>query len=352
MGILDKLFFSLSILSVVHAHNKYVCPTSFCGDFSLEYPFKLPDESPQNNCTYTNLSCNATLNYGTPIVNLPHVGDFYVRYINYLDTYIDLYDPEGCLMKRLMNNWNLSSSPFKVINQENYTFYTCPSSSNNITPFDFVPIGCLSNATHFTAATSLPTPDLPKKCEIIGTWQLPVFRLGQFDFDGRRDDLYLTWNHNVCQSCEDTDPQQDTGDPTSFWGAYGASPIFMPSVIVIGIVFTVCVLFTFKRRGRSDEIDIQPETATASTAPPHQEGIDDTKINTCTELIVINESKTNSGPDSSSHMCPICLEGYNSQDIVRSIAKCEHCFHADCIELWLRKNITCPVCRTTLSDVE
>ncbi|XP_073291160.1 putative RING-H2 finger protein ATL21A [Primulina huaijiensis] len=355
MGILDTLFYFFSILSVVHGQKQNVCPTTFCGGFSLDYPFKLPDKLPQNNCTYTNLFCNANLNYGTPVVTLPYGGDFYVRYIDYLDSYIELYDPEGCLMKRLMNKLNLSSSPFKVIAYENYTFYTCPSSPNNVTPLDTVLISCLSNSTSITVATSFPSSDLLSgyKCEVFGSWQLPVLGLGQFDLHGGGDDLYLTWNQAVCKSCEDT--QQNTDDSNNFLGAYVGSPIFMPSAVLMGLVFTICLLFMFKRRGSRDEInvpDIQPETATATTAPPHQEGLDDSKINTCTSLVIINESKTNSEPDSSSYICPICLEGYKSQDIVRSIAKCEHRFHADCIELWLRKNITCPVCRTTLSDVE
>lgn len=98
--------------------------------------------------------------------------------------------------------------------------------------------------------------------------------------------------------------------------------------------------------------DLQPESSSAAIAPPGSTagGLDDSKINSCTELVVISDSRINIGPDCNT--CSICLENYVPQDTVRSIAKCEHSFHAKCIELWLRKNRTCPVCRTDLADVE
>lgn len=76
-------------------------------------------------------------------------------------------------------------------------------------------------------------------------------------------------------------------------------------------------------------------------------GLDECKIKFCTESIVLGESPVIPGPDSNV-TCSICLEGNEVGDTVRRIRKCAHCFHAHCIELWLMKNNTCPVCRTIL----
>jgi hypothetical protein len=61
--------------------------------------------------------------------------------------------------------------------------------------------------------------------------------------------------------------------------------------------------------------------------------------------IVLGESRRVPGPNDG--CCWICLSEYNSKETVRCIPKCKHCFHADCIDEWLRMNITCPVCRNS-----
>jgi len=43
--------------------------------------------------------------------------------------------------------------------------------------------------------------------------------------------------------------------------------------------------------------------------------------------------------------CPICLEGYNENSIIRKL-NCSHIFHKDCIDSWLLKeSYKCPICR-------
>lgn len=44
-------------------------------------------------------------------------------------------------------------------------------------------------------------------------------------------------------------------------------------------------------------------------------------------------------------VCPICLSEYEQMDILRTIPHCNHYFHAHCIDGWLKKKGTCPLCR-------
>lgn len=41
--------------------------------------------------------------------------------------------------------------------------------------------------------------------------------------------------------------------------------------------------------------------------------------------------------------CSICLDGYETNNRVK-ILSCNHCFHAKCIDVWLRKRGVCPMC--------
>ena len=43
--------------------------------------------------------------------------------------------------------------------------------------------------------------------------------------------------------------------------------------------------------------------------------------------------------------CLICMEKYKIQEFKRLLPNCKHCFHKKCIDKWLKKNASCPVCR-------
>ena len=52
-------------------------------------------------------------------------------------------------------------------------------------------------------------------------------------------------------------------------------------------------------------------------------------------------------PRPNDNTCSICLSEYQAKETIRTIPDCEHYFHADCIDEWLKLNAACPVCRNT-----
>uniref|UniRef100_A0A7N0V0P1 RING-type domain-containing protein n=1 Tax=Kalanchoe fedtschenkoi TaxID=63787 RepID=A0A7N0V0P1_KALFE len=48
--------------------------------------------------------------------------------------------------------------------------------------------------------------------------------------------------------------------------------------------------------------------------------------------------------------CAICLGMYLGKEVLRIMPQCGHDFHLSCIDEWLMKNPTCPVCRLPLPD--
>jgi len=45
--------------------------------------------------------------------------------------------------------------------------------------------------------------------------------------------------------------------------------------------------------------------------------------------------------------CSICLSDYMESEELRVMPDCGHMFHAVCLDQWLRRHATCPVCRTS-----
>ncbi|KAF7635733.1 RING-type domain-containing protein, partial [Meloidogyne graminicola] len=43
--------------------------------------------------------------------------------------------------------------------------------------------------------------------------------------------------------------------------------------------------------------------------------------------------------------CSICLDEFKLNERAQQLIQCNHIFHKKCIQKWLKKNSTCPLCR-------
>ncbi|KAK2993867.1 hypothetical protein RJ640_003979 [Escallonia rubra] len=363
MGVLKVFYFSSFLFSAVYAAQE--CSTSVCGTsgFAIRFPFRLQGTQPEN-CGYPgfNLRCNSQ---GVIILSLPYSGEFFVRSINYGAQVINLYDPFDCLPSRLLD-FNLSGSPFMPSYYQNFTFLSCPSA---LTRSRFTPIDCLSNSTHTTLATSSITLVASMTmCKIVATLPIPVSWPLQYDEGFSSDlngDLHLTWDVPNCVDCEANggmcrfqssssqeiscfnDPQAGKNKGRTNFRIMSFF-ITIPAVVcVITLAIFICFACPRPRWGRTNAAwqnptpaAVTPETATVT------QGLDESTIESYAK-VVFGESRRLPGPNDIT--CPICLSEYNVKDTLRCIPECQHCFHADCIDEWLRMNGTCPVCRNSPS---
>lgn len=122
------LVFFVSFLLFSSVYANYDCPLySVCGNnyFDIRFPFGLEDPQNPQHCTYNPRFSLKRNNQGRTILNLPGAGDFYVRDINYRRQEIQLYDRSDCLPKHLTDYQIPSSSIFKPVFYQNYTFLAC-----------------------------------------------------------------------------------------------------------------------------------------------------------------------------------------------------------------------------------
>lgn len=48
--------------------------------------------------------------------------------------------------------------------------------------------------------------------------------------------------------------------------------------------------------------------------------------------------------------CAVCLCKFEDIEILRLLPKCKHAFHIDCVDQWLEKHSSCPLCRHKVSE--
>lgn len=48
--------------------------------------------------------------------------------------------------------------------------------------------------------------------------------------------------------------------------------------------------------------------------------------------------------------CAVCLSKFEYIEVLRLLPKCKHAFHIDCIDYWLEKHSSCPLCRQKVSS--
>ncbi|GAB2217453.1 hypothetical protein Droror1_Dr00000645 [Drosera rotundifolia] len=362
VNLLLIFFFVVYLVSAAPSH----CPLSMCknSSFIVRFPFCLRDQMPQNCCYPSfSLSCDQR---GVAVLTLPNAGEFLVDGINYAEQYLNVNDPDDCLPSRLLN-FNLSGSQLTVVSEVNVTFLSCPvgvSQSPLVTTIECLGNGESGRSVMATASTSL-AESMTKKCKIIATVGVPGSVVNEsgssLELNG---DIQLKWEEPNCTICEQNgaicgfvnNAQQQIGclDGPNTGGRWPTSGVQVLKIIALSIALPAIMcavgigllLWIVDRRGDAFRTDRAQEAAAMPQPPTPQPGLDQSTIETYTK-VVLGESCRVPGVNDS--VCPICLSEYTANEIIRCIPECQHCFHADCIDEWLRMNGTCPLCRNSPS---
>ncbi|GLU12008.1 hypothetical protein SLE2022_287170 [Rubroshorea leprosula] len=356
MYFLKVIFFSLLLCFLHVATTTDTCRTATCrhGEPVIRFPFRIETHQPMS-CGYPGfrLSCDDS---GQTILELPPAGKFSVQTIDYGAREIWINDPNNCLPGRILS-LNLSDSPFRSVYYKDFSFFNC--SLNYNLDYRLNPIACLSGPNYQVFATSSPRVIrfLSSSCRVIASVEVPLDWPGLTLSSGLSDGLRLTWDEPNCGKCESRGGQcglktnssrkivcsydsQRGGIPRSASYAIVVGAGVPATLCLLGLLCCLCSKFKFMRRHHHSP-DLN---RTVAPQPIIIVGLDGPTIESYPK-IVLGESRRLPKPDDNT--CPICLSEYRPKETLRTIPQCHHCFHADCVDEWLRLNASCPLCRNS-----
>ncbi|KAL1190884.1 E3 ubiquitin-protein ligase ATL4 [Cardamine amara subsp. amara] len=137
-----------------------------------------------------------------------------------------------------------------------------------------------------------------------------------------------------------------------------------PSVVVITLILlmtllisvSICFLLRCLNRCSSNHRSILHSSSSSAVVIPDSRRFSGHRVSPETERSSVLDSLpifkfssvTRRSTSSSSGDCAVCLSKFEPEDQLRLLPLCCHAFHADCIDIWLVSNQTCPLCRSPL----
>ncbi|KAK2664281.1 hypothetical protein Ddye_002855 [Dipteronia dyeriana] len=360
--------FLLFFFSVIHISTSVnTCPIS-CRAPRLgpviRFPFRRNDQPIRCGHPGFELSCNGR---SQTILNLPKLGNFTVQNIDYLSQTIWINDPDFCLPKRFLRSFSLSDTPFSVEYLMEFTFYNCSSVGNTVTDVpEWRVVSCMSGENFTVVAVPTNSPNVSGQgitgsCSVIHSVVIPFFWPR---WSGLEQGVPLKWDRPDCKSCEerggicgfenDFTPTLSVGC-AHLSGSGSGLPRSAKYGIIIGVAIPgllcfigiLCYLCS-RVRNYCHQRSHHSGTEFMSTITPQSmvilSGLDAPTIESYPKTL-LGESRRL--PKPSDNTCSICLSEYQPKEILRTIPECNHYFHVNCIDEWLRLNATCPVCRNS-----
>ncbi|KAI3792614.1 hypothetical protein L2E82_06497 [Cichorium intybus] len=347
------LIFSFFVLKPTsRAHDDCLPASCSSSEPEVRFPFRLIGRQPAQ-CGFPgfDLSCDQQ---DQTILQLPSSLPYVVNRISYLEQAIYI-DPGFCRPNRIVG-LNVTDTSFGYSNflMESYTFYNC---SQNYSPrYLDVPFPCLGSGNYSVIArrTDFVYPGIGTlNCDVMKTIEVPVQPTG----GDIRVALELMWFTPYCKACEREGKvcrlksddgrticvSSSSGKGISRGAKYGLS-------IGIGVPAFICIIglacyASSKTRDHNSTHNQSIDLSSVANVPQpvSRTGLDTPTIESYPKT-VFGES---CGLPNDDGTCAICLSDYKLKESLRTIPECNHYFHSECIDEWLKLNATCPVCRNT-----
>ncbi|KAK4351317.1 hypothetical protein RND71_030630 [Anisodus tanguticus] len=121
-------------------------------------------------------------------------------------------------------------------------------------------------------------------------------------------------------------------------------------VVLFAIILIATLLFLYARwvcKFRSPSIADPARSTHAPQVPSPPQGLDPAFIDNL-PIILHATSSASTTTGGEVYECCICLGIFQDGDKVKVLPSCQHCFHSECVDKWLRNQSSCPLCRASL----
>ncbi|XP_008239112.1 PREDICTED: RING-H2 finger protein ATL22-like [Prunus mume] len=358
--LISFLLFFFFIPHLAATSSATTCGESTCTSTSpqIRFPFWLKNLQP-STCGYEGfgLTCNPGHRWQSILITVPSSSrHFAIQEIDYLNQNVWISDPNNCFPRRFMDNdFSFDGSPFSYVHAlERFTFLNCSYQAE----VSYPPISCLSNEHYMVTGvpSDLINSSTPwSSCSVISEAWVPLsepFESFEWDY---LNGFELEWYVPNCRFCEaipgkvcgfDNNTSSKLGCSNAINSTNGLSKTVMYGKICIGITglffLVIVIMLRLRACGRVNRPIIE------LSAIPHPQpsavimGLDDPTIDSYPKTQLGESLEL---PKPNDNTCSICLGNYQPRETLRTIPECNHYFHANCIDEWLRRNATCPICR-------
>lgn len=146
---------------------------------------------------------------------------------------------------------------------------------------------------------------------------------------------------NNSSNSNDNPSKEQSGYP---YYSVGLSLLVLLVIIIISLISFYCSRRSLQNRQVSDTANTRRELDSALTIQVHQEI---SAVNSYPVLLYSEAKKHNSGSETVTSCCSICLADYKDTEWMKLLPDCGHLFHRDCVDIWLQVNLSCPMCRNS-----
>ncbi|KAF8027806.1 hypothetical protein BT93_E0665 [Corymbia citriodora subsp. variegata] len=346
------------------------CPDLYCDSMGppIRFPFRIKALQ-DKRCGYPGfeISCDGQ---GRAILHLPHSGDLVVNSIDYPGQLVSLGDPDGCLLKRLLATRSFStdlgsaSSPFLAEAPVDYTVANCTRHLPTYLPeTEITHVACLDRADRMVviapADNEVDSILFSYYCDTRTVLVPGPLTLGENGIKG----VGLKWDSPDCRVCERNGGRcvLESGNGSSevqCATTQGAAKQGATFVLLLITIFPalLCILggacylsnranrFCHRSRNGDDDMNLsQPDDAgNTQHAADGAMGIDSATLESYPKAQIDDPGRA---PRPNDNVCAICLSEYQPKEMLRTIPGCAHYFHAHCVDQWLKRNASCPLCR-------
>ncbi|KAL8232487.1 hypothetical protein R6Q57_002265 [Mikania cordata] len=123
-----------------------------------------------------------------------------------------------------------------------------------------------------------------------------------------------------------------------------ATIVALVIVLILVFLFHIYAKWLWHRRQQHIVNHRRPQADQHSGVTVLRRGLDAAFLNTL-PILQFDSKDFKDGLE-----CSVCLSELEQGEKARILPKCNHVFHAECIDMWFHSHSTCPICRNPVSD--